>query len=246
MKLNLHITERHAWQQAQKRGIYRGDTLDTEGFIHCSAPDTIIKVVNRLFRGRTGLVLLCIDEDRVQAEVRYEGPCGGDYYPHVYGPLNLDSIINVFDFPPEPDGAFVVPDVWACPFCSRQPDFVGQLISENENCGFYLGNEAVLRGSGIIIPKAHRLTVFDLTPEEWRSTYELLQVAKSHIVKVISPDGFSVGWNCGDVGGQYIHHAHLHVIPRFSDEPYAGRGIRSWLKNPENLRPAYRAEYEPR
>jgi histidine triad (HIT) family protein len=48
------------------------------------------------------------------------------------------------------------------------------------------------------------------------------------------PDGYNVGWNCGAVGGQIAMHAHLHVIPRFRQEPYAGRGIRYWLKQPEN------------
>lgn len=39
-------------------------------------------------------------------------------------------------------------------------------------------------------------------------------------------------------GGQSIHHAHLHVVPRFRDEPLAGKGIRPWLKSEANLRPS--------
>lgn len=50
----------------------------------------------------------------------------------------------------------------------------------------------------------------------------------------IKPDGYSIGWNIGRVAGQVLFHAHLHVIPRFSKEPFAGRGIRSWLKSAEN------------
>ncbi len=129
-----------------------------------------------------------------------------------------------------------------CPFCARHPDRIGTLVAENEHAAFYTGNEPVLRGSGIIIPKAHRQTVFDLTPAEWEATYELLQLARRHMEESIRPDGFNVGWNCGEVAGQAIAHAHLHVIPRFADEPYAGRGIRSWLKRPENLRPGYSEE----
>jgi len=48
------------------------------------------------------------------------------------------------------------------------------------------------------------------------------------------PDGYNVGWNCGTVGGQIAMHTHMHVIPRFRQEPYAGRGIRYWLKQPAN------------
>jgi diadenosine tetraphosphate (Ap4A) HIT family hydrolase len=38
------------------------------------------------------------------------------------------------------------------------------------------------------------------------------------------------------IGGGHIPQAHLHVIPRFQDEVYAGRGIRWWFKQAENTR----------
>jgi len=89
----------------------------------------------------------------------------------------------------------------------------------------------------MIIPRAHRETLFDLTREEWEATYDLLHAAKNLIDDVFKPDGYNVGWNCGSVGGQTVFHAHLHIIPRFADEPRAGRGIRWWLKQAENKRP---------
>lgn len=64
----------------------------------------------------------------------------------------------------------------------------------------------------------------------------MLHEAKALIDDVFKPDGYNVGWNCGSVGGQTVFHAHLHVIPRFADEPLASRGIRWWLKQPENER----------
>jgi len=39
------------------------------------------------------------------------------------------------------------------------------------------------------------------------------------------------------VAGQTVSHVHLHIIPRFKDEPFAGKGIRHWLKKSENKRP---------
>jgi histidine triad (HIT) family protein len=55
--------------------------------------------------------------------------------------------------------------------------------------------------------------------------------------ETLKPDGYSVGWNVLPVGGQHVPQAHLHVIARFADEPFAGRGIRYWLKQEENRRP---------
>lgn len=94
----------------------------------------------------------------------------------------------------------------------------------------------MLIGSGLIIPKAHRATVFDLTDTEWTATFSLLGEVKRLLDRMYAPQGYNLGWNCGAVAGQEIFHAHLHVMPRYLDEPYAGKGIRYWLKQPENKR----------
>lgn len=88
----------------------------------------------------------------------------------------------------------------------------------------------------MIIPKLHRETVFDLTIAEWQATFEMLQEVKALLDQKYGPDGYNVGWNCGQVGGQNVFHAHLHVIPRYKDEPLAGKGIRFWLKQETNRR----------
>ncbi len=98
-----------------------------------------------------------------------------------------------------------------CPFCTGEPAFIGKLRAENGHCGYFEGTETVLRGSGVIMPWAHRETVFDLIPEEWTAIYQLLQRVKELLVAELRPDGFNVGWHCYPVGGQSIPHAHLHV-----------------------------------
>ncbi|MHB8928233.1 MAG: HIT family protein [Bacillota bacterium] len=124
-----------------------------------------------------------------------------------------------------------------CPFCRRGPD-VGHVLFENGLCVCLLREEPVLEGSAVIVPKAHREMVFDLTPGEWSATFELLKRFKEWADTESRPDGFNVGWNSGTVAGQDIPHAHLHVIPRFADEPLAGKGIRYWFKSEANRRPA--------
>ena len=93
--LILHIAEREAWREAQAAGSYEADSLTSEGFIHCSKPEQISAVANRYYRGRTDLVLLYIESERVNAEIRYENLEGGEeLFPHIYGPLNLDAVIE--------------------------------------------------------------------------------------------------------------------------------------------------------
>jgi diadenosine tetraphosphate (Ap4A) HIT family hydrolase len=121
-----------------------------------------------------------------------------------------------------------------CPFC--WPTVGREAILESDLCVFIKHPSTILNGSGMIIPKAHRETVFDLTAEEIKDTIQLLTKVKELIDSELKPDGYNVGWNCYPVGGQTVAHSHLHVIPRFSDEPLAGKGIRHHLKQDENKR----------
>lgn len=125
----------------------------------------------------------------------------------------------------------------ACPFC---PPLIERetILLANDRCLMIATIGDGLPGSAMIIPRAHRPTAFDLTDAEWAATYGLLREAREQLDRALAPDGYTLGWNCGAAGGQHVFHAHLHVIPRFADEPYAGRGLRHWLKQPANRRPA--------
>jgi diadenosine tetraphosphate (Ap4A) HIT family hydrolase len=122
-----------------------------------------------------------------------------------------------------------------CRFCDRLSDRT-ETILENDLCVFLQKAESVLIGSGMIIPRAHRETVFDLTSAEWNAVYDMIHQAKTLLDQTYQPDGYNLGWNCGAAGGQHVFHAHLHIIPRYKDEPYAGKGIRYWLSQDDNKR----------
>lgn len=105
----MHITKLEQWKQAESSGVYGGDTLGSDGFIHCSTPQQVIKVANALFRGEKGLVLLSIEPSKVRPEVRYEKSEAGEPYPHIYGPLNTEAVVKVLSFEPSKDGTFKLP-----------------------------------------------------------------------------------------------------------------------------------------
>ena len=102
-----------------------------------------------------------------------------------------------------------------------------------------LGSKTLI-GSFVIIPKSQVSTPFDLSEKEWSDTKLLMNEIKSYIDEKYKPDGYNIGWNVGKTAGQEVAHAHLHIIPRFSDEPFAGKGIRYWFKQPENIRNSLR------
>jgi diadenosine tetraphosphate (Ap4A) HIT family hydrolase len=113
---------------------------------------------------------------------------------------------------------------------------LGQVILKNTHCMFIQTSEPVLVGSGIIIPIQHREILFYLTADEWQATFALLNQIKAMLDKQYEPDGYNIGWNCGAAGRQEVLHAHLHVIPRYKDEPFPGKGIRNWIKQDANKR----------
>lgn len=109
MAILLHITERDAWERARGEGVYRADSLATEGFIHLSTPTQVLFPANVFYRGREGLVLLVIDPERLTSEVRWEA-ADGQAFPHLYGPLNADAVTDIIPFEPQEDGTFTLPD----------------------------------------------------------------------------------------------------------------------------------------
>lgn len=88
------------WDEAQKMGEYRqstiNSTLDEVGFIHATSPDQTITVLNRHFTDRNDILCLVVDLNKVKSEVKFEGPLSGKggLYPHIYGALNTDAIID--------------------------------------------------------------------------------------------------------------------------------------------------------
>ena len=112
-----HITTRAAWIDATRTGSYRAPSLDSEDFIHCSTAAQVLPVARQYYRGETGLVLLVIDTRRLAAEVKWEqsappeGVAQGTAFPHVYGPVELEAVVQSLDFEPDADGEFALPSL---------------------------------------------------------------------------------------------------------------------------------------
>jgi uncharacterized protein (DUF952 family) len=115
----IHLTSRQAWESAQQDGDYRAASLDAEGFIHCSTTDQIVRVANAFYAGQHGLVLLLVEPDALTAELKWEPPAGtppdnsavSEFFPHIYGPLNLEAVVEVLPFEPDDSGRFSLPSV---------------------------------------------------------------------------------------------------------------------------------------
>ena len=95
----FHITTRAAWDAARAAGEYRAESLAREGFIHLSTAAQWRATLARFFRGQRDLVLLAIRSEALHAPVRFD-EADGERFPHLYGPLNLDAVVEAQDLPP--------------------------------------------------------------------------------------------------------------------------------------------------
>jgi uncharacterized protein (DUF952 family) len=100
-----HIATTSDWERATTDGEYttstKGRTLAQQGFIHCSQEHQVAGVANAIFTGDRDLVLLVIDPTRLKARLQYDDvPGEPEPYPHLYGPLNADAVVEVRPFEP--------------------------------------------------------------------------------------------------------------------------------------------------
>ncbi|MBT3321008.1 MAG: DUF952 domain-containing protein [Anaerolineae bacterium] len=114
--LIYHLTLHKDWKAAQEKGEYRTESLIKEGFIHCSTTEQVLSVANAFYKAQKGLVLLVIDPEKLTAPLQWEAPAHpvpepapkslhGEF-PHIYGALNIDAVIEAHEFEPNDDGYF--------------------------------------------------------------------------------------------------------------------------------------------
>lgn len=96
---------------------YAPASLGTEGFVHCSTVDQVAGTARLLFAGTEDLLLLVVDPRRLAgARVAVEDLYGvGQGFPHVYGPIPRDAIVEVRPYPPGRGGRWSRPTIAPLP-----------------------------------------------------------------------------------------------------------------------------------
>jgi len=111
-----------------------------------------------------------------------------------------------------------------CPFCKRNHP----ILTETKLSFAIFDNFPVSRGHTLVIPRRHVATVWELTGDEYVDIFDLVRQVKDIIQDKFSPQGITVGVNCGEAAGQTVFHAHIHVIPRYTgDVPNPRGGVRN-------------------
>ena len=89
-----HIVLPEIWEAVKHNSTYAADSLATEGFIHCSYDDQLEGVIERYYPDAPEVVILKLDINKLTSKLVSEPSTGGEVYPHIYGPMNLDSVVD--------------------------------------------------------------------------------------------------------------------------------------------------------
>ena len=115
-----------------------------------------------------------------------------------------------------------------CIFCNIDKK---EILFENDLAIAFFDAMPVSKGHTLIIPKRHSENYFELTKEEMSAMFELSQKVKEYLDNKYHPDGYNIGFNIKEAGGQSVMHTHMHVIPRYiGDVPHPRGGIRKIVK----------------
>jgi uncharacterized protein (DUF952 family) len=96
MPIIYHVTTAAEWKEAQEKGFYEHPSLAAEGFIHCSQEHQVAGVLERYFAHKTDLVKLVIDTGKLTSKFVFDwSPSTADTFPHIYGAINTDAVVDL-------------------------------------------------------------------------------------------------------------------------------------------------------
>lgn len=109
MDITFHGTPTDYFDLLDPDAPYIPPDFDRDGFIHCTDGEHRLADTLTAYYGDSteDWLVLYIDKDRVEAEIRYEDP--ERVFPHIYGPLNRDAIAVVCPIMRARDGTFLLP-----------------------------------------------------------------------------------------------------------------------------------------
>lgn len=110
-----------------------------------------------------------------------------------------------------------------------------KVVGETENFYAWLEVQPRAKGHTQIVPKEHKESVLDYTPEEYNEAMSLVRKVIVKAEEGLGADGASVTMNVNEAGGQMLDHAYISVFPRFEEDENAGTPTGAIFQHREDL-----------
>ena len=107
-----------------------------------------------------------------------------------------------------------------CIFCAIVAgDLPAEIVDSDEHSLAFMDINPATRGHALVIPRDHHADLLDMTDEALERTIVAARRLAAKIEETLQPDGFNIINACRPAAWQTVFHYHLHVIPRFEDDP---------------------------
>lgn len=90
-----HVVHSDEWNRQLSFSAFVPPDFKREGFIHCCSKEQLSGVLERYYKGVSGLLVLHLDEAKLDAELKYEPSTNNEEFPHLFGPINRDAVIRI-------------------------------------------------------------------------------------------------------------------------------------------------------
>jgi len=109
-----------------------------------------------------------------------------------------------------------------------------KVYEDDENLAF-LDITPHAKGHTLVISKTDGATLLDLPSQKAESLMRAVQATMKRIEDVLNPDGFNIGINHGEAGGQEVEHLHIHILPRYTND--GGANVHAIVSNAGDMIP---------
>ena len=89
-----HIVTPEIWEKFKDETEYEAESLQSEGFIHCSYRHQLDGVLERYYKNQAKVWVLHINPHLLKANLVAEPSTGGEIYPHIYGKINVNAVVE--------------------------------------------------------------------------------------------------------------------------------------------------------
>jgi histidine triad (HIT) family protein len=107
-----------------------------------------------------------------------------------------------------------------CLFCGIVAgDVPGQVVDSDEYTVAFMDINPATRGHALVVPRTHSTDLMAVSDEDLVRTMSAARRLAQRMRETLKPDGFNLLNSCGSAAWQTIFHFHMHVIPRYDDDP---------------------------
>jgi len=107
-----------------------------------------------------------------------------------------------------------------CLFCKIVAgELPATVVAERERALAFMDINPATRGHLLVIPRAHSADLFEIAPEDLAAAAALAAELAATARERLGADGVNLLNACGPAAWQTVFHFHVHVIPRYDDDP---------------------------